>query len=211
MTNVKICGITNLDDARAATDLGAWALGMNFSDESPRSCELEMAAEIATALRRRVELVGVFVNAPLDEVMGVLSSVPLSILQFHGDEGPSYCSEARRRSGLKVMKAAGARDAAAVQALAPYRTDFHLLDASVPGARGGTGESFDWRLAAAHSGRPPLVLAGGLQPGNVAEAIEVAKPFAVDVASGVEASPGRKDAEKLRRFFESVAGAAAPV
>jgi phosphoribosylanthranilate isomerase len=211
VTKVKICGITNLEDARAATDLGAWALGLIFFPDSPRRVELEQAAEIATALRRRVELAGVFVNAPLDEVLGVLESAPLSMLQFHGDEGPSYCEEARRRTGLKVMKAARVRDRAAVRALSSYRTDFHLLDAYVPGSWGGTGERFDWELATAHPGKPPLVLSGGLDPDNVAEAIAVAKPFAVDVASGVEAEPGRKDRDKLARFFTAVERTAAPV
>ena len=210
-TRVKICGITNVEDARAAVDLGAWALGMIFHDESPRRCDLEEAAAIATAFRRKLELVGVFVNAPLDRVMDVLGNVPLTIIQLHGDEGPSYCDEARRRTGVKLMKAARVRDGAAVRALSAYRTDYHLMDSHVPGTWGGTGQRFDWKLAAEHPREPPLVLSGGLDPDNVAEAIEVAKPFAVDVASGVEAAPGRKDPALLRRFFESVERAPAPV
>ena len=210
-TNVKICGLTNVDDARAAVGLGAWALGMIFSDDSPRRCDLDEAVAIGAALKRKAELVGVFVNAPLEDVMSVIESVPLTILQLHGDEGPSYCDEARRRTGLKLMKAARVRDRAAVRALSAYRTDYHLLDSYVPGRAGGTGESFDWELAGEHPHRPPLVLAGGLDPGNVAEAIEVTRPFAVDVASGVEAEPGRKDPDKLQRFFAAVEGAAAPV
>ena len=203
-TRVKICGLTNVDDARAAAGLGAWALGMIFHEPSPRRCDVEEAAAIGSALRRKTELVGVFVNAPLDHVMAVLDSVPLTMLQLHGDEGPSYCDEARRRTGLKVMKAARVRDRAAVRALSAYRTDYHLLDSHVPGRYGGTGQRFDWELAAEHPREPPLVLSGGLEPDNVAEAIEIVRPFAVDVASGVEAEPGRKDPEKLRRFFESV-------
>ena len=210
-TRVKICGLTNLDDARAAVELGAWAIGMIFYEGSPRRCTLEDAAVIAAALRRKVELVGVFVNAPLDDVIHTLDSVPLTILQLHGDEGPSYCDEAARRTGLKLMKAARVRDRAAVRALSAYRTDFHLIDSHVPGMWGGTGERFDWELASAHPRRPPLVLSGGLNPDNVAEAIAVARPFAVDVASGVEAEPGRKDPDKLKRFFASVEAAAAPV
>jgi phosphoribosylanthranilate isomerase len=210
-TRVKICGLTNVDDARAAAGLGAWALGMIFHEPSPRSCDVEEAAAIATALRRKVELVGVFVNAPLDQVMAVLDSVPLTMLQLHGDEGPSYCDEARRRTGLKLIKATRVRDRAAVRALSAYRTDYHLLDSHVPGSYGGTGERFDWELAAEHPREPPLVLSGGLEPDNVADAIEITRPFAVDVASGVEAEPGRKDPEKLRRFFESVEQAAARV
>jgi phosphoribosylanthranilate isomerase len=210
-TRVKICGITNLEDARAAVDLGAWAIGMIFHDGSPRRCEVEAAAAIGAALRRKVELVGVFVNAPLDEVTGVLENVPLTIVQLHGDEGPSYTEEARRRTGLKLMKAARVRDGATARALSAYRTDFHLMDSHVPGTWGGTGRRFDWKLAGEHPHEPPLVLSGGLDPENVAEAIEVVSPFAVDVASGVEAEPGRKDPEKLRRFFESVDRAAARV
>jgi phosphoribosylanthranilate isomerase len=210
-TRVKICGITNTEDAQAAVDLGAWAIGMIFYEGSPRRCDVEEAAAIAAALRRKVELVGVFVNAPLDDVMAVLDSVPLSILQLHGDEGPAYADEARRRTGLKVMKAVRVRDRAAVQALSAYRTDFHLLDASVPGKWGGTGERLDWNLAAEHPKQPPLVLSGGLNSDNVAEAITVARPFAVDVASGVEAEPGRKNPDKMRRFFAAVERATAPV
>jgi phosphoribosylanthranilate isomerase len=210
-TKVKICGLTNGEDARAAVGLGAWAVGMIFYEQSARRCDVEEAAAIATALRRKAELVGVFVNAPLDDVMRVLDSVPLTMLQLHGDEGPSYCAEARRRTGLKVMKAVRVRDSAAVRALSAYRTDLHLMDAHVAGAYGGTGERFDWELAAAHPHEPPLVLSGGLDPENVAEAIAVGRPFAVDVASGVEAEPGRKDPEKLRRFFASVEATAAPV
>jgi phosphoribosylanthranilate isomerase len=211
LTKVKICGITNEDDARAAIECGAWAIGLIFYPDSPRRCELEQAAAIATAVRRRVEVAGVFVNAPLDEVLATVENVPLTVLQLHGDEGPSYCEEARRRTGLKVIKAARARDAAAVRALSAYRTDFHILDAYVPGSWGGTGERFDWELAAAHSGHPPLILSGGLDARNVSDAIELVKPFAVDVASGVEAEPGRKDHDELRRFFASVEGAAARV
>ena len=211
LTRVKICGTTNVDDARAAVDLGAWAIGMIFYRDTPRSCDLEEAAAIAAALKRKVELVGVFVNAPLDEVLGVIESVPLTIVQFHGDEGPSYCHEARRRTGLKVMKAARVRDGATARALSAYRTDFHLMDSHVQGTWGGTGTRFDWQLAAEHPHRPPLVLSGGLDSGNVGEAIEVARPFAVDVASGVEADEGRKDLEKLERFFQSVERAATPV
>jgi phosphoribosylanthranilate isomerase len=210
-TRVKICGITNLEDARAAVALEAWAIGMIFHVESPRRCELEDAAAIGTELRRKVELVGVFVNSPLDEVLSVLDSVPLTILQFHGDEGPSYCDEARRRTGVKVMKAARVRDRSTVRALSAYRTDFHLMDAHVAGQWGGTGERFDWELAKEHPREPPLVLSGGLDPDNVAEAIALVRPFAVDVASGVELAPGHKDPTKLREFFLSVAGTAAQV
>ena len=211
MTNVKICGITRLDDALAAVELGAWAVGTIFYPESPRRCEIEDAAAIATAVRRKAEVVGVFANAPLAELLETVENVPLTMLQLHGEEGPSYCEEARRRTGLAVIKACRAKDAAAVRALSAYRTELHLLDSHVTGAWGGTGERFDWELAASHPARPPLVLSGGLDPENVADAIAAVRPFAVDVASGVEAAAGRKDHDKLRRFFASVERATAQV
>jgi phosphoribosylanthranilate isomerase len=206
---VKICGLTRLEDARLAVDRGAWAIGMIFHPGSPRCVDVETAAEIASALRRRCEIVGVFVNAPLDDVLHTLESVPLSIIQLHGDEGPAYCAETARRSGAKVMKAVRVKDAHTVRALSAYPTDLHMLDGHVSGAYGGTGESFDWELAAAHPGKPPLVLSGGLTPENVGEALATVRPFAVDVASGVEAAPGIKDHGKLRRFVEAVERATA--
>ena len=207
---MKICGLTRPEDADLAVSSGAWAIGMIFYDDSPRHADLDTAAAIATENRRRCEVVGVFVNAPLDDVLATLGSVPLTALQFHGDEGPAYCAEAARRTGLKVMKAMRAKDAHAVKALSAYKTDFHMLDAYVAGSYGGTGERFDWELAAGHPGRPPLVLSGGLTPENVTEAMEVVRPFAVDVASGVEAAPGVKDPDRMKRFFEAVQQAAAP-
>jgi phosphoribosylanthranilate isomerase len=206
-TRVKICGITTPDDARLAVSFGAWAVGLVFYDESTRRCDPESAAAVGAELKRRAEVVGVFVNAPLDEVIRTADAASLSMLQFHGEEGPSYCAEARRRSGLKVVKATRVRDGASIRALSAHKTNFHMLDAYVPGRPGGTGERFDWSLAAEHPHEPPLILSGGIDAGNVGEAIAVVKPFAVDVSSGVEASPGRKDPEKLRRLFEAVAEA----
>ena len=196
LTRVKICGITNLADAELAAGHGAWAVGTIFAADSPRRCEPDVAAEIATALKRRTE------------VVATADGVGLTMLQLHGDEGPSYCAEARRRSGLPVIKAVRVRDAASVRGLSAYKTDFHLLDAHSERGRGGTGETFDWSLAATHPGKPPVILSGGLAPGNVREAVTTVQPFAVDVASGVEASPGRKDPELLSRFFKAVRAAA---
>ena len=206
---VKICGLTRLDDARLAVESGAWALGMIFHADSPRHVEIERAAEIATAFRRRCEVVGVFVNAPLDDVLRTLGSVPLTMLQLHGDEGPSYCAEAARRSGLKVIKAVRARDVHAVRSLSSFHTDFHMIDAYVPGTYGGTGERFDWELAAARPPGTPLVLSGGLTAENVGEALALTDPYAVDVSSGVEAAPGVKDPYRVQAFFEAVRSAAA--
>jgi phosphoribosylanthranilate isomerase len=209
-TRVKICGVTRLEDAELAARLGAWAVGMVTWPDSPRACDPETAVEIATALRRRCEVAGVFVNAHLDDLVAAAEQAPFTIIQLHGDEGPAYCAEVRRRTGAKVMKAARVRDAGDVRDLSAFKTNLHMLDAHVPGVPGGTGERFDWELARAHPGQPPLVLSGGLNPDNVAEAIAVAQPYGVDVASGVEASPGIKDHVKMRNFFEAVAGAAVP-
>ena len=203
-TKVKICGVTNVADAELAASHGAWAIGMVFHPESPRACEPVAAAEIGAVMKRRLEVVGVFVNAHLDEVVDVAESAGLTMLQLHGEEGPSYCQEAARRTGLKVIKVARVRDAASVRGLAAYRTDFHMLDAYVRGQPGGTGERFEWSLAREHGPGIPLILSGGIRPENVAEAIESVQPFAIDTASGVEAAPGQKDPDKLARLFESV-------
>ena len=204
MTRVKICGITALEDAQLAADLGAWALGMIFWPGSPRACPLEQAEVIGAQLHRRVELTGVFVNATLDHVAETADICRFTLLQLHGDEGPAYCREVARRTGARVIKAARVRDAASVRDLEAFHTDFHLLDADVPGQRGGTGQSFSWELAGTHRGAVPLILAGGLTPDNVGEAVRVAAPFAVDTASGTEASPGHKDPAKLTAFFRAV-------
>lgn len=207
MTRVKVCGITTLGDARRAADLGAWAIGLVLWEGSPRACPPERAEEIGPALRRRVEVAGVFVNASLDELARTAERCELTLLQLHGDEGPAYCREAARRTGCKVMKAVRVKDAGSIAALRPFQVDYHLLDAHVPGMRGGTGERFQWDLARGHRHGVPVVLSGGLDAGNVAEAIAAVRPFAVDTASGTEAEPGRKDPAKLEAFFAAVAGA----
>jgi phosphoribosylanthranilate isomerase len=205
---IKICGVTSLDDARLAAEAGAWALGMIFWPGSPRRCRVGEAERIAAALRRRTELVGVFVNAHLDDVAAMADRVGLTMVQLHGDEGPAYCAEVARRTGAKVIKAHRVRARADLQALEPFHTDFHLLDAHVPGRWGGTGETFDWDLVAARRSSVPLILSGGLTADNVAAAIAATRPYAVDVASGTEAAPGVKDPVKLEAFVASVVGAA---
>jgi phosphoribosylanthranilate isomerase len=204
---IKFCGLTNLDDAERAVTAGAWAIGLIFWPNSRRRCRLEPAVEIAAALRRRVEIAGVFVNATLDHVAQVAETVPLSLIQLHGDEGPAYCAEAARRTGCKVIKAVRVQSGADLQALASFHTDFHLLDSYRDGVPGGTGETFAWEIARAHRGRVPVILSGGLTPENVGEAIATVRPFAVDVASGVESAPGRKDPEKLSAFASAVRSA----
>jgi phosphoribosylanthranilate isomerase len=204
MTRVKVCGVTNTDDALLATERGAWAVGLIFHDPSPRACELPAAEEIGARLRRAApEVVGVFVNRPLDEVAAIADACSLSMLQLHGDEGPAYCDEAARRTGCKVMKAIQVRDRSSLRALRAYHVDYHLLDAHHPELRGGTGETFDWDLIAKRR-KAPVVLSGGLTPANVGDAIAATRPFAVDSASGTEAEPGRKDPAKLEAFFQAV-------
>ncbi|HEY7150888.1 MAG TPA: phosphoribosylanthranilate isomerase [Solirubrobacterales bacterium] len=199
---VKFCGITNLEDARQAVRLGAWAIGLNHHPESPRYCQPDAAVEIAAELRRRLEVVGVFVDPTLDDVAAAAENESLTMIQLHGGEGPAFCREAGRRTGCKVIKALRVRSSADIQAAEAYRTDLHLLDAYRPGQAGGTGESFDWELLAGRASAVPLILAGGLTPANVAEAIAASRPYAVDVASGVEASPGIKDHELMTEFAE---------
>jgi phosphoribosylanthranilate isomerase len=204
VTRVKVCGITRLEDAELAVELGAWALGFILWPQSPRAADPAVAAGIAAALRRRAELVGVFVNATLDEIAHAADELHLSHLQLHGDEGPAFCAEAGRRTGAKVIKAVRVASAADFQDLERYHTDFHLLDTDARGLRGGTGETWDWALAARRRRKVPAILSGGLMPGNVAAGIEAVDPYAVDVSSGVEASPGVKDPAKLAAFMAAI-------
>jgi phosphoribosylanthranilate isomerase len=207
---VKFCGITRVEDAREAVRLGAWAVGLNHSAASPRRCDPATALEISAELRRRAEIVGVFVNPTLPELAAAVEDEQLTMIQLHGDEGPSFCQEAARRTGTKVIKALRVRSAADIQAAEAFRTAYHLFDAHRPGTPGGTGESFDWELLAGRRSQVPMILAGGLEPANVAAAIAVAQPYAVDVASGVESSPGVKD-HALMAAFADAAGVRAPV
>jgi phosphoribosylanthranilate isomerase len=207
-TNVKVCGLTRLPDAELAVSLGAWAVGMIFYEPSPRRCSLEQAQAISLALRRQTELVGVFVNESLPTIAGLAEQLQLSIIQLHGDEGPAFCAEVARRTGAKVCKAAQVSGPGDVQDLERFHVDFHLLDARGDrGLRGGTGSTFDWALLAQRRSKVPLILSGGLTPENVAESIATVRPFAVDVASGVEEAPGRKDEARLAAFFDAVARA----
>jgi phosphoribosylanthranilate isomerase len=211
VTRVKICGITRLEDAELAASLGAWALGFILWPGSKRAVEEAVAAGIARRVRRQVELVGVFVNPTLDEVAHAADAIGLTHLQLHGDEGPSFAAEAARRTGAKVIKAARVAGGADLQALERFHTDFHLLDTKVEGARGGSGRTWDWSLAAQRRSKIPMILSGGLTPENVAEGLAAVKPYAVDVASGVEASPGVKDPAKLEAFISIAAPARAGV
>jgi len=200
---VKFCGITNLDDAAEAVRLGAWAIGLIHYDRSPRCVDPAVAAEISAAFRRKLEVVGVFVNPTLEEVARAVEDESLSMVQLNGAEGASFCAEVARKTGVKVIKAIHVSSAAEIHDAEAYRTDFHLFDKRGKGLWGGTGESFDWELLRGHRSQVPAILAGGLKPENVAHAIDVVHPYAVDVASGVEAEPGRKDHAAMAAFFEN--------
>jgi phosphoribosylanthranilate isomerase len=199
---VKICGITRLDDARHAVNAGADALGFVFYDKSPRRVAAQDAAAISAALPPFITRVGLFVDAPADFVNCVLQTVPLDLLQFHGDETPDYCAQFGK-SYIKAVRVHAATD------LLKYAADFDaasglLLDAYVPGIPGGTGESFDWKLIPANFPKP-VVLSGGLTPANVAAAVQQTRPWAVDVSSGVESATGIrrgiKDPDKVAQFI----------
>ncbi len=200
-TRIKICGITNVDDARLAAELGADALGFIFYPQSPRSVTMERAAEICLQLPPFLLRVGVFVNAPLRAVRQTVALCGLDAVQFHGEETPEYC---RQFTGRR-FKAIRMRDRAGVLAGSEYDVDALVLDTYTAGQRGGTGQTFDWSLAVEvkRLGKP-VILSGGLTPENVADAIRQVQPYAVDVASGVECESGKKDPEKLRRFIEAV-------
>jgi phosphoribosylanthranilate isomerase len=200
---VKFCGITNMDDAAEAVRLGAWAIGLIHFHGSPRNVDRAVATEIAAAFKRKCEVVGVFVNPTLDEVARAVEDEGLTMVQLNGAEGASFCAEVSRRTGLKVAKAVHVASAADIHAAEAFRTDFHLFDRRGKGMWGGTGESFDWELLRDHRSEVPAILAGGLRPENVAAAISITRPYAVDVASGVELEPGRKDHAAMSAFFEA--------
>jgi phosphoribosylanthranilate isomerase len=203
VTKVKICGITRAEDAELAVELGAWAIGFILWPGSKRAADPGVAAGIARPLRRRAALVGVFVNGSLDEIAYAADSIGLSHVQLHGDEGPAFATEVARRTGCKVIKAARIASGADLQALERFRVDYHLLDTATEGLRGGSGRLWDWELASHRRSKVPAILSGGLDAGNVADGIAAVRPFAVDVASGVEASPGIKDHEKLAAFMDA--------
>lgn len=201
---VKICGITSLEDARAAVTAGADALGFMFYTPSPRCVDADTAAAICRALPPWVTRVGVFVDAAEEFIREIVSRCGLGALQFHGQETPEFC----RRFVLPVVKAFRIRDPDSLAALPAYDTAAWLLDSFVSGQWGGTGATFNWDLAAAaaHLGRP-VILAGGLTPENVAGALRRVRPYGVDVSSGVESAPSRKDAGKLQAFIAAVRAA----
>jgi phosphoribosylanthranilate isomerase len=202
MVRIKICGITNLEDALLAAQLGADALGFIFYPPSPRFVTPDAARAIIPQLPPLVTTVGVFVDEDAATIMELAGQAGLDWLQLHGQEPPEYCRALDRR----VIKVFRIRDAASLGRLQDYQgaAQAFLLDTYKKGQVGGTGETFDWDLAREAKKYGPIILAGGLTAENVAQAIAVAQPQAVDLASGVEAYPGKKDPEKLRAFFKAV-------
>ena len=197
---VKICGITNAADAAAAAEAGASALGFMFYEGSKRNVAPAVATEIICELPAFISKVGVFVNAPPDVVRRVIAETGIDGLQFHGEETPEFCAQ----FGLKVIKAFPVRDRESLRACAGYPDCAWLLDTFLDGARGGTGVAFDWDVAAeAVKLSRRVILAGGLKPETVAEAVRQVRPFGVDVSSGVESAPGRKDHTKVRAFISA--------
>jgi phosphoribosylanthranilate isomerase len=202
MVRVKICGITSVEDALVAVAAGADALGFVFHPPSPRYVTPERAGEIIAALPPFVQTVGLFVNAPLSEVNEVADRCGLDLVQLHGDETPQYCAAVRRR----VLKAFRVKDLTSLEPIPEYRCAAYLLDAWSPDSYGGTGRTFNWELAREAKRFGAIVLAGGLTPENVAEAIAQVAPYGVDVSGGVEAAPGRKDPDKVRAFIRRAKG-----
>jgi phosphoribosylanthranilate isomerase len=197
---VKICGITSVADGQAAAEAGADMIGLMFYEPSPRYITISQAVEISRSLSPFVQRVGVFVNPEEAQVMEAIVACGLSLLQFHGDEPSGFCTQ----FGLMSLKALRVRDLESIAALENYRTDAFLLDAWSQAGLGGTGEKFNWDLAVqAQKFGKPIFLAGGLTPDNVAGAVRHVRPFAVDVSSGVESSPGKKDPAKVRAFIQA--------
>ncbi len=199
-TRIKICGITNQEDALYAVAAGADALGFVFYEKSPRYVLPETVQQIVSQLPPFVTTVGLFVNAGVDVIEQTVQLTGINVIQLHGDESPEEC----RFSATPVIKAVRVKDADSLAGIERYRVSALLLDAWNDQQYGGTGESFDWQLARNLTGELPLILAGGLNPDNVAEAIRVVNPYAVDVSSGVEVSPGEKDHHKIHKFIQQV-------
>ena len=201
MTRIKICGITNIDDALMAIDAGADALGFNFVPDTPRYLkDTTVAAKIIEQLPPFITTVGLFVNAAPEVIQATADECHLDMLQLHGDESPQFCNALNRR----FIKAVRVKDESSFSHLSDYRVSGYLLDTYVKGAMGGTGIAFDWRLAVKAKQFGRIILAGGLDPDNVASAVQQVRPYGVDVSSGVETRPRRKDPVKVQTFIQTV-------
>jgi len=206
-TKIKICGITNEEDANWAVNLGANYLGFNFHKDSPRKVSPELAARIAKKVPSFVQVVGVFVEQTPEEIIKIARKVCLAGLQLHGDQTPEDCLAISGKLEAFLIKAFRVGEETDLAALEVFKdaVSYFLLDARVEGQLGGTGQSFPWEWAVKAKGLGrPIFLAGGLSPENAAQAVEQVQPFAVDVASGVEKSPKRKDYDKMKKFIEEV-------
>jgi phosphoribosylanthranilate isomerase len=201
MVYTKVCGITTPEDALTAAGSGADAIGLVFA-ESPRRLNVERAREIAGALPDGVLKIGVFVDEELEEVLRIAREVGLDYAQLHGDESPETVT-VLQESGVKVIKALRIRDDDSLAAMEDYEADLFLLDAWSEKARGGTGERFDWEVAKSLRGRGNILVSGGLTPENVREAIRFFEPYGVDASSSLEDAPGKKNAERVRRFVSA--------
>jgi phosphoribosylanthranilate isomerase len=202
MVKVKICGITSLEDAMNAVESGADALGFVFYEKSSRAINPLSAADIISKLPPFIQTVGLFVNEEVEKINWTADYCGLDLVQLHGDETPEDCLEVNRR----VIKAFRVQNIVSIEPLKKYQVSGYLLDAWSPDAYGGTGKTFNWEMAAAAGQYGRIVLAGGLTSDNVAEAILAVRPYAVDVSSGVESVPGKKDREKVREFIRRVKG-----
>jgi phosphoribosylanthranilate isomerase len=197
MIKVKICGITTREDAITALEAGVDALGFVFFQGSPRAVSPDHAAAIIAGLPPFVQTVGLFVNEAPDIINTIADQCGLDIVQLHGDETPEICTRIRRR----VIKAFRVKDETSIAELERFPVAGYLLDAWTPAAHGGTGQTFNWEIAASAATSHRIILAGGLTPDNVAEAVRQVQPYAVDVSSGVESAPGKKDAGTVREFI----------
>jgi len=200
VTRIKICGLTRTEDAQLCEQVGVDAIGVIFAASSKRRVTLEQAAAVTSVLGPFVERVGVFVDAPLAEILAAVEAARLDAVQLHGDEPDEVAAQLRSR--VKVIRALRFHEGLTPASLEGRPHDAVLLD----GVNPGSGEAFDWSHAQAWRGAPKLILAGGLHPGNVRDAVASMQPYAVDVASGVEASPGVKDEAKVREFVRHVRG-----
>lgn len=208
MTKVKICGITALEDATLAADLGADMIGFNFYPESKRYISPERVASFVGSLAEGVMKVGVFVNASLDDIIFATKLAPLDAIQLHGNESSQFILELRDRVETMIIKAIQIRSVSDISSLGSFGADAVLMDTYSASDFGGTGETFDWQIA--REGREKvdqLFLAGGLNAENVHDAIRIVRPYAVDVASGVESSPGKKDRKKMEAFIRNAKNA----
>lgn len=201
MIKVKVCGITNFEDASKAAFYGAYALGFNFYKKSPRYISPSKAKKIIEMLPPFVTPVGVFVNQSERAVKDIINFTNIRTVQFHGDEKPVYC---KRFTNCKIIKAFRVRDYGVSEIIEKYKVDAYLFDAYQESEFGGTGKTFGWEFFKGKKFDRPVILSGGLNPSNISDAIDTVNPFAVDVASGLEKSPGIKDGQKIREFFNVI-------